>query len=885
MKKRLTSIALAIALTLTLLPTLGVQAAADAPVSTLVSGLSGKVIKADGTLWAWGGSGEDKGEDTYLGNGSRDGSLVPIKIMDNAAYVTEGMAVTYVIKTDNSLWVWGYHPANMLGNGEMESLSPTKIMDGVASVTTSGDNTFVIKTDGSLWGWGRNNGYGGLLGDGTTQMRREPVKIMDGVRTVEMFTYGAYAIKADNTLWGWGGGSSYALGDGTSTERLSPVKIMDNVASVVASNATYAIKTDGTLWGWGTNKYGFVGDGTATERLSPVKIMDNVTQVSASNSTLAVKSDGTLWAWGNNNEHGRLGDGTTVERRTPVKIMDNVSQIFSIGNGYAIKTDGTLWGWGGASEYSRLGDGAATERLSPVKILDNVAFMAFQSAIKTDGSLWNWGGNETGGVGDGTTTMRLSPVKVMDGVKVPVAVAIEPTPTPTPPATSDIIVTLNGNRLTFDQPPIIENGRTLVPLRAIFEAMGATVEWDQATQTVTGTKGNTVVKMTIGNPVMTVNGQAITLDVPPKVLNGRTLVPARAVAESFDAKVDWDGTTRTVIITTTSAPAVNTGTDTGTAAQANPASDFRYTIVGGEVKITKFLGKGAAVVIPDTIEGRPVTIIGTRAFYMTNSLISVTIPDSVISLEEGAFQSCYSLSSVTIGNGVISIGQVVFDGCGALTSLTIPSSVKSLGRYALYGRNLNSVYFEGDAPTTDGYTFHVNNTSLTVYYNAGTKGWTNPWERQPTEAVGTAPSIGATTPAVSTDDYCQQVFELTNAERAKVGADALNYNSDLSVIAQARAEALAELGRLPSDHVIPGMGDVNQSLNAYKFRCSYAGENCTSSATPAGAIMSWLNSPGHKSNMLGQLKVGSVACTWTDVGIGCAEGANGTYYWVQIFVQ
>jgi archaellum component FlaF (FlaF/FlaG flagellin family) len=114
---------------------------------------------------------------------------------------------------------------------------------------------------------------------------------------------------------------------------------------------------------------------------------------------------------------------------------------------------------------------------------------------------------------------------------------------------SQIRVLLNGTQIQFDQPPIIQNGRTLVPLRAIFEAMGATVSWNEKSQTVTAVKGNTTVVMIIGNKTMTKNGAKITLDVPPQILNGRTLVPARAVAESFGAKVDWDGNTQTVKIT------------------------------------------------------------------------------------------------------------------------------------------------------------------------------------------------------------------------------------------------------------------------------------------------------------------------------------------------
>ena len=113
-----------------------------------------------------------------------------------------------------------------------------------------------------------------------------------------------------------------------------------------------------------------------------------------------------------------------------------------------------------------------------------------------------------------------------------------------------IKVILNGTELSFDQLPIIQNSRTLVPLRAIFEAMGATVDWDGDTQTVISTLFGTTVKLTIGSNILYRNDEAKTLDVPAQIVNNHTMVPARAVAEAFGANVDWDGDTQTVYITT-----------------------------------------------------------------------------------------------------------------------------------------------------------------------------------------------------------------------------------------------------------------------------------------------------------------------------------------------
>jgi len=115
---------------------------------------------------------------------------------------------------------------------------------------------------------------------------------------------------------------------------------------------------------------------------------------------------------------------------------------------------------------------------------------------------------------------------------------------------ADINVTLDGQQVEFDVPPQIVDGRTLVPLRGIFYALGAEFDWDGDTRTVTATKDGIVVVMQIDNPVITVAGQNITLDVPPQIIDDRTLVPARAVAEGFGVDADWCDDTRTVLLTT-----------------------------------------------------------------------------------------------------------------------------------------------------------------------------------------------------------------------------------------------------------------------------------------------------------------------------------------------
>jgi len=117
-------------------------------------------------------------------------------------------------------------------------------------------------------------------------------------------------------------------------------------------------------------------------------------------------------------------------------------------------------------------------------------------------------------------------------------------------ADSGITVKLNGKALAFDVQPQIINGRTMVPMRTIFEELGATVEWDQETQTVTSARDDVTVKLTIGIPNIRINQQnPIELDTAPCIIDGRTLVPVRAISEAFHMNVEWDGSTQTVLIT------------------------------------------------------------------------------------------------------------------------------------------------------------------------------------------------------------------------------------------------------------------------------------------------------------------------------------------------
>lgn len=345
----------------------------DAPSFTIPAGTSTGI----GSLWAWGGN-----ELGGVGDSTTVDKIWPVLIGANAQWrlVSAGANATHsvAVKADGTLWAWGGNSSGQLGDGTfLRKTSPVQIgTDTDWRLAGAGENhTVALKNNGTLWAWGWNGN--GWLGDGTTSQRKRPLQIGTDTDWRSVAAGAGYVIllKTDGSLWAWGVNGHGQLGDGTTTLRLTPVQIgTDNnwLAMSAGQQHTVAVRADGTLWAWGWNFYGQLGDSTDTSRLSPVQIetATNWQSVSAGAlHTAALKTDGTLWAWGYN-DNGQLGDGTTTRRRRPVQIGTDTDWR-SVSAGYihtmALKTDGALWGCG-LNAYGQLGDGTTIDRHTPVKV-------------------------------------------------------------------------------------------------------------------------------------------------------------------------------------------------------------------------------------------------------------------------------------------------------------------------------------------------------------------------------------------------------------------------------------------------------------------------------------------------------------------------------------
>jgi len=295
-------------------------------------------------------------------------------------------------KTDGTMWVWGRNQQGALGQNEGQNEGTGSYKSSPVQIpgtnwtgtydTMSGAyfTSFAIKTDGTLWSWGYNGN--GALGQNDRTTRSSPVQVPGTTWAVTASTIGAtYAIKTDGTLWSWGYNATGTLGlnQPANTRYSSPTQIPGTTWSKIATGErnAFALKTDGTLWSWGRNESGWLGlnEGSNTTSLSK----SSPTQISGTTWTsnyavtqqgvLAIKTDGTLWSWGKNN-NGSLGQNNQTAYSSPTQIPGTTWSSVNVSGEYkvrAIKTDGTLWSWG-YNHKGQLGLNDTTQRSSPTQV-------------------------------------------------------------------------------------------------------------------------------------------------------------------------------------------------------------------------------------------------------------------------------------------------------------------------------------------------------------------------------------------------------------------------------------------------------------------------------------------------------------------------------------
>jgi alpha-tubulin suppressor-like RCC1 family protein len=405
-------------------------------------------IKTNGTLWAWGRNGSGQ---LGLGDFSNRSSPVQVGVATDwigihcAAYHTIGVRNQ---SNSRTLWVWGSNAQGRLGFPASICEFPVQItgssLTGWSHIECASFGASAVKTNGTLWAWGYN--FYGELGVGDRSSKSSPIQV--GADTDWLTTSAGrnhvVGIKTNGTMWAWGRNSSGQLGAGLTTSsagnRSSPVQVGSGITGDwwkvdCGYFHTIALSNAGLLWAWGASGNGRLGVSTITNISSPVQIGSGITaswiQISCGGQhNMAIQglgstgsTSGTLWAWGRNN-YGQLGIGNVTNRSSPVQIGTD-SDWYQVSCGYshtlALKTNGTLWSWG-RNNYGQLGQGNITYRSSPVQVGTGVTgdwksigriVSNSSMAIKNDGTMWAWGVNSQGELGVGSFVNVSSPVQVV----------------------------------------------------------------------------------------------------------------------------------------------------------------------------------------------------------------------------------------------------------------------------------------------------------------------------------------------------------------------------------------------------------------------------------------------------------------------------------------
>ncbi len=296
--------------------------------------------------------------------------------------------------------------------------------------------------------------------------------------------------------------------------------------------------------------------------------------------------------------------------------------------------------------------------------------------------------------------------------------ATQPPPVTTPSRSESVTapqVYLDKNLMKFEVEPIIRDGRTLVPLRAIFEAMGATVEWESNTSTVTARNESIMVQLRIGDNFALVNGVRTEIDVPAQLLGGRTLAPLRFVGETFGGKVDWNSANRVINIISKDAGQVDEHSTSDSNVVNEPRADL------DEVKVaftTEVSGLKIAITSDKMKDMQLQETNNTLNYIFSKSYISTAVS---INQQAGAGQ--ININGNNEGEQVklgISIPsglnfQRSTENNGKTEVVLIPNAVVGVERQP-FGSNGERIIVKTLAPTT--YSNNMSGDDMKVTINA-----------------------------------------------------------------------------------------------------------------------------------------------------------------------
>ena len=340
------------------------------------------------TLFVWGeGGGGRLGVGNKVGGGGDQSYSSPIQLPGEWSVVSTGDVSSAGVKSDGSLWTWGYAEHGTLGHNQMNPDTPTVSPKQVGTNTNwsyvhaNNDQMGGITSSGELFVWGTNNS--GNLGLNDKTQYSSPVQVPGTTWKELSFGSGTTIFrKTDGTIWSCGANSDGQLGQNNETGYSSPKQIGTQTNWTLVSTGTkqsWGLTNPGALYGWGESVDGNLGFNQSNAKYSsPKQLPGSWKSVSGSKSTSwGVKTDGTLWGWGQGNV-GQRGDNNRNQSSSPKQVGTDTTWELVEGPRSAsvnddpcvmgVKTDGTLWTWGQGSGGSLGLNNPPGTRSSPCQV-------------------------------------------------------------------------------------------------------------------------------------------------------------------------------------------------------------------------------------------------------------------------------------------------------------------------------------------------------------------------------------------------------------------------------------------------------------------------------------------------------------------------------------
>lgn len=403
-----------------------------------------------------------------------------------------------------------------------------------------------------------------------------------------------------------------------------------------------------------------------------------------------------------------------------------------------------------------------------------------------------------------------------------------------PVSAREITVMVEGKKLALDTPPMIVEGRILVPFRELLESMGVAVAWEEASRTVLAETGNTSVRLPIGRPQAFVNGQGVKLDVPALIVNGRTLVPLRFLGEAFGREVAWNSDTRTASIITPQ--------------PSRREFTFQNIAIGDSQQwITRNLGEPAR---------KDLSEYGFYWYIYNNdyqNYIQVGIQDGrVVALYTNA-PNWETKKGVQIGTPRQRVRESYGQPLSYITKGNARYRVDSMKYYDLF--QIEDYYARVFYDLIEGNTV----TAVLLIDK---------------EVEDASQNIYGPPSAELQASFERQTLDLVNAIRVRNGLEPLKWHDRVAAVAREHSRDMAE--RKFFDHVNPDGKDPSQRIENRGLRYRAVGENIAMGQT--NAIMAHeglLNSPGHRNNILRNY--------FTHLGVGVWLGGEYSTYYTHVF--